>query len=173
MGQEPGEIRQDIEETRAEMGDTVQALADKADVPGRMKGSIAEKRDRVKERVTGATSSIAETTPDADDVRETSKRAVGVAQENPLGLALGGVALGFLAGLALPVTRVEEERVGPVAADVKDRALETGQEALERGRQVAQDAAQGAAEAARESGEHHASELGETVSEQASEVGAH
>jgi hypothetical protein len=154
------------------MGDTVQALAEKADVPSRVKGSIADKRDSVKERITGATSSINDATPDAGDVRDGGKRAVGIAQENPLGLALGGVAIGFLAGLALPVTRVEEEQLAPVAVDVRERALETGQEALERGKQVAQDAAQGAAEAARESGQEQASGLKDTVQEQASEVGS-
>jgi hypothetical protein len=172
MGQEPGEIRQDIEDTRTQMGDTVQAIAEKADVPSRVKGRVAEKRDSVKERIGGATSTISGATPDAGDVRDGGKRAVGIAQENPLGLALGGVAIGFLAGLALPVTRVEEEQLAPVAVDVRERALETGQEALERGKQVAQDAAQGAAEAARESGQEQASELKDTVQEQASEVGS-
>src|SRR5215217_1362322 len=167
MGQEPGEIRQDIEGTRAEMCDTGQAIAEKADVPSRVKGRVAEKRDSVKERISGATSSISGATPDVEDVRDGGKRAVGIAQENPLGLAIG-----FLAGLTLPVTRVEEEQLAPVAVDVRERALETGQEALERGKQVAQDAAQGAAEAARESGHEQASGLKDTVQEQAAEVGS-
>ena len=36
MGQDTGQIREEIEETRARMGDTVEALGYKADVPSRV-----------------------------------------------------------------------------------------------------------------------------------------
>jgi len=62
--------------------------------------------------------------------------------------------LGFLVGLAAPSTRVEDERLGPVADQVKDKARETGQEALERGKQVAQEATQAAGQTAKEHGQH-------------------
>jgi hypothetical protein len=87
------------------------------------------------------------------------KRAAGVAQENPLGLAIGAIAVGFVAGLAIPSTRVEDEKIGPMAEDVKQKVRETGQEALERGKQVAQEAAQSAQETVQESGQQHAQEL--------------
>jgi methyl-accepting chemotaxis protein len=171
MGQDAGQIREEIEETRGQMGDTVQALADKADVPGRVKGSVAEKRDRLKEQMSGTSARIGEATPDAEEIRGGARKAAGIAQENPLGLALGGVAIGFLAGLALPSSRVEDERLGPVADDVKELARDTGQEALERGRQVAEDAVAGATDAARESGQQQAEELRDSVGEQAGSVG--
>ena len=60
MGQEPGEIRQEIEETRAQMGDTVDALAYKADVKTRVKESIADKRDRLCAGLAGAIEVAAE-----------------------------------------------------------------------------------------------------------------
>ena len=50
MGQEPGEVRQGIERTRADMSDTVDALAHKADVPSRIKESVADKRDRLRQQ---------------------------------------------------------------------------------------------------------------------------
>jgi hypothetical protein len=128
MGEDPNAIRADIERTRADMGDTVDALGYKADVKSRAK----EKISRV--------------TPDRGDLR----RAKGVAQENPLGLALGGVAVGFLAGILAPSSRVEDEKLGPVADQVKDQLKETGQEAVERGKDVAQQAADTAKEAGRE-----------------------
>ena len=37
------------------------------------------------------------------------------AQDNPLGLAVGAAAVGFLAGLLVPVTQVENEKIGPMA----------------------------------------------------------
>ena len=51
------------------------------------------------------------------------------------------------------------EVFGPVADSVKEKAVETGQEALDHGKQVAQDVAQNAQETARESGQQHAQEL--------------
>jgi ElaB/YqjD/DUF883 family membrane-anchored ribosome-binding protein len=148
MGEDPDRIRREIEQTRADMGDTVDALGYKADVKSRAKDRVVG----VKDRVVGAT-------PDTQDVKHQARRAKSVAEENPLGLAVGAVAVGFLAGMLIPATRVEDEKLGPVADDVKERAKETGQEALERGKQVAQDAA----ETAKESGREHASELKETA----------
>ena len=47
-------------------------------------------------------------------------------------VALGAVAVGFVGGLLIPSTRVEDEKIGPMADQVKDKARETGQEALDR-----------------------------------------
>jgi ElaB/YqjD/DUF883 family membrane-anchored ribosome-binding protein len=123
------------------MGDTVDALGYKADVKTRAKDNIADKRDRLRERITGAT-------PDSGDVKQGAKRAVGVAQENPIGLAIGSVAVGFVAGMLMPSTRVEDEKLGPMADQVKESVKETGQEAIERGKEVAQEAAESAKETA-------------------------
>ena len=159
MGKDPSEIREEIEQTRGDMGDTVEALGHKADVKTRVKESVADKRDQVKERITGAGSRVGDATPDAGEVKQGAKRAVGVAQENPIGLAIGSVAVGFVAGMLVPTTRVEDERLGPVADQVKERVKETGQEALERGKEVVQDAAESAKETAQESGEKQVQEL--------------
>ena len=113
----------------------------------------------VKDRVVGAT-------PDTADVKHQARRAKSVAEENPLGLAVGALAVGFLAGMLIPATRVEDEKLGSMSDDVVDRIKETGQEALERGKQVAQDAAQ----TAKESGQEHASELKSTAQDHAQET---
>lgn len=178
MGEETTRIRSEIDDTRDRMSDTVDQLAHKADVPGRVKESIADKRDRLKQQMHGTASKVSDATPDGSDVREGAKQAVGFAEENPLGLALGGVAAGFLLGMLLPSTRIEDEKVGPVADDVKHRAAETGQEALERGKQVAQDTAQAATESAqdaaqnvKESGREQAEQLVDSAEEQGQEIG--
>ena len=170
MGQEPDTIREEIEATRGQMGDTVDAIAHKADVPSRVKESIADKRDRLKSQMSSATSRANEATPGVEDVKGGAKQAVGIAQENPLGLAIGGVAIGFLAGLALPTTRIEDERVGPIADEAKAKAKEAGQEALEHGKDVAQEAAQATTTALKESGSEHASQLQESAQEKVGEV---
>jgi gas vesicle protein len=170
VGQDPSDIRQEIEQTRAEMGDTIEALGYKADVKTRAKESVSDKVDTVKSKVGLATSKVGDATPSGEDVKQGAQKAAGIAQENPLGLAVGAVAVGFVAGLLVPVTRAENERIGPVADQVKDKARETGQEALERGKQVAQDAVQSAKETAQESGQEHAEQLRESAQQSAQEV---
>jgi hypothetical protein len=160
MGEDPDMIRKDIEETRDRMGDTVDALGYKTDVKAR----AGDKVGALKEKVTGAA-------PSGGDVKDGARQAAGVAQENPLGLAVGAVAVGFLAGMLIPSTRVENERIGPMADQVKDQIKETGQEALEHGKAVASETASAAADAAtstaQEQGQAHADELKDSAQDHA------
>jgi gas vesicle protein len=152
MGQDPSQIRQDIEHTRGEMGDTVEALGHKADVPGRAKEAISSRVDTVKDKV------------------PSTGQAAGVAKENPLGLAVGAAAVGFVAGMLIPSTRIEDEKIGPMADQVKDKARETGQEALERGKDVARQTAESAKETAQEAGKEQAGELRDSAQDKAAET---
>jgi ElaB/YqjD/DUF883 family membrane-anchored ribosome-binding protein len=185
MGQDPDAIRQDIEQTRAEMSETVEAVGYKADVPSRAKEAVSDKVENVKSKVSDtatrakeavvgtasragdsvseAASRVGDATPERGEVKQTTRRVAGIARENPLGLAIGAAAIGFLAGLAVPSTRVEDEKLGPVADQVKDRVRETGQEALDRGRQVAQEVASTATETARSSAQEHGQELADSA----------
>ncbi len=150
MGQDPDAIRQEIEATRERMGDTVDALGYKADVPARAKESISGTLQGVKEKISGTGSQISAAAPGTDDVKQAGQRAVGIAQENPLGLAIGAAAVGFLAGMLIPSTPIEDQRLGPVSDQVKTQAKQTGQDAIEHGKQIAQDTAEVAAEKAQE-----------------------
>jgi ElaB/YqjD/DUF883 family membrane-anchored ribosome-binding protein len=173
MGQTPDEIRQDIEETRERMSEKADALAYKADVPARTrdrfddaKESVMSKIHSVTDRVTGRAGEAGEDLSDraahtrervseglshgADEAKHRARQAKGLAQDNPLGLAIGAVAMGFLAGLVIPTTRVEDERLGEVGERVRDRAKDLGQEALERGKEVAQTARDAAGEQAKD-----------------------
>jgi gas vesicle protein len=163
------------------MGETVDALAYKADVKTRVKESISDKRDRLVEQVKGTSEKVGEASPDGEQLKDGAHRAVGVAQENPVGLALAGVAGGFLAGMLMPSTRIEDERVGPLADTVKETAVETGQEALDRGKDVAgqvaeqatasvKEVGQDALETAKEAGQEQAEKLKESAKEGAKEV---
>lgn len=176
MGQEPSEIRQQIAQTREEMGDTIDALGYKADVPARAKDkvtgtvdrareSVAGTMDSLKGAVTGSAGSLKEATPDRGEVAHKAHTAVGVAQSNPLGLAIGSVAAGFLVGMLLPSTRVEDERIGSMADDVKAHATEVGKEAIEHGKDVAKEVAESAAETVGESASQHGGELRDTAQE--------
>jgi hypothetical protein len=159
MGQDPSQIRQDIEQTRERMGDTVEALGHKTDVSGRAKEAISGKVGSVRDKVSGST-------PDSGEVKDGARQAVGVAKENPLGLAIGGVAVGFVAGMLVPTTKVENEKIGPIADQVKEKARETGQEAIEGAKEVAGQAA----ETAKEAGQEKAAELRDSAQEKAGEA---
>ena len=159
MGEDPNAIRADIERTRAEMGDTVEALGYKADVKSRAKDKVTETKDRL-------TGKVSDTAPDKQQVR----RVTGIAQENPLGLAIGGAAVGFVVGLLVPSSRVEDRKLGPIADDVKEKAKETGQEALERGQQVAQEAAESARDTVQEKGREHGEELASSAQQNMQEA---
>lgn len=159
MGQDPDAIRQEIEGTRSQMGETIEAIGYKTDVKARAKDSVSEKTGAVKDKVNTVMGRASDSTPSSDDVKQGAKQAVSTAQENPLGLAIGAVAVGFVAGMLIPSTSVEDEKIGPMADQLKDKARETGQEALEHGKQVAQDVAESAQETAKESGQQHAQEL--------------
>ena len=192
MGEDPDRIRREIEATRNEMGETVDALTYKADVKSRAKESLQQKRDSAKESVVGAsqtvkeklvgakdsvsdtagsaTSRIGDATPDRDQVKRQARQAKGLAQENPIGLAIGSIAVGFLAGLLVPATRVEDERLGEMSDQVIEQAKQTGQEALEHGKQLAEETAQSAQETLKESAQQHSEQVKETAQENAQEA---
>jgi hypothetical protein len=186
MGQDPDAIRQDIEQTRSEMSETVEAIGYKADVPSRAKDAVSDKVEnvkskvsetatRAKEAVTGTTARVSDrvgdATPSGGDVKQKTRRVAGLAKENPLGLAIGATALGFLAGLAVPSSRVEDEKLGRMSDQVMDKVKETGQEALDRGKQVAQEVASTATETAKDKTQEHGQELADSAKQHTQDVG--
>src|SRR6478609_4387448 len=129
MGETPEEIRHDIEQTRARMTETVEAIGYRADVKTRAKEAVVDKKDTLVEKAQGAVSRVTGEMPDVGDAassvgdaassaasavgnatgsavstvgdalpdRGQMRHAASVAQSNPLGLAIGATAVGFLA----------------------------------------------------------------------------
>ena len=131
MGKDPSDIRAQIEETRARVGDEVDALSYKTDVPARVGDYVDEKKQAVKDKVTGfkeavtgtassAVDSVAGTAASAVPNRQQVGRVKDTAERNPLGLAVGAASLGFVAGMLIPSTRVENEHMGEVSDRVID-----------------------------------------------------
>ena len=163
------------------MGETVEALGYKADVPSRTKEKVTGTVTGVKDKIIGTAGSVNEATPSTGDVKQAAQRGASVAQENPLGLAIGSIAIGFLAGMLIPTTNVENEKLGPMADQVKDQVQSTASEALEHGKQVAQDVASTAQESvqqvaddvkqtAQESAQEHGEQVKQTAQENAQSV---
>jgi hypothetical protein len=86
----PEEIRRDIEETRGDLGDTVEALAAKADVKAQAKDKAEEVKAQAKGKADELKQKASDVTPAG--VQQTAK-------QKPLPFAVGGaLVLGFLLG---------------------------------------------------------------------------
>ncbi|MBV8170553.1 MAG: DUF3618 domain-containing protein [Candidatus Eremiobacteraeota bacterium] len=169
MGKDADQVRREIEDTRDAMGDTVDAIQYRTDVPQRMKDSISDTVDAVKEKAGDVKDKVSESTagisngfarltdslPDASDIQEGARRVVRAAQDNPLVLAVGAAAVGFLLGVLMPSTSIERERLGPASRRLKEGAAQTGREMLEHGKEVARETA----ETARISAQRHGQQV--------------
>ena len=90
---DPEQIREEIEATRQELGDTVEALAAKADVKTR----VREKIDSTKESAAEKLGKAREASPDG--VTSGATQATQKAKQNPVPVAaVGAFAGGFLLG---------------------------------------------------------------------------
>jgi Protein of unknown function (DUF3618) len=172
MGEDPGVIRAEIEQTRQRVGDEVDALSYKTDVPARTHDYIDDKKEAVKSKLTGAKETVTGPLPDRRVLKRGATHMRETAESNPLGLALGGVAIGFVVGTLLPQTRVENERMGELSDRTIEAAKDTASEAVERGKQVAQEAVGAAVDTAKESGREQGEELTSTLKERTEEQSA-
>ncbi len=165
MDKDASVIRAEIEQTRGRLGDEVDALSYKTDVGARVGDYVDDKTEAVKSKLTAAKDSATRIIPDqrtvargADHIRET-------AESNPLGLVVGGLAVGFLIGTLLPSTRIEDEQLGETSDRWIDAAKETASEGLDRGKLVAQEAVDAAVKTVKESGGEQGQELASGLKE--------
>lgn len=171
MGQDASEIRSEIERTRDRMGDTVDAIAYKADVPSRVHDTISDRVDTMKETMSNATSrvtsaitgsvgnvrdSVGGALPGRDDIAQAGGRAYDFVRQNPLGVFFGVAAVGFLLGSLVPGTDLEQERLGPIAERIKETAKTTVDSAMHEGRAVIAETMQNVQNSAQDTLKQHA-----------------
>jgi len=80
----PEEIRADIEQTRAEVGDTVEALAAKTDVKARAQERVEEVKETARQKA-------GEVTP--EPVKRGGQQFVDTARANPAPFVAGGLVV--------------------------------------------------------------------------------
>jgi ElaB/YqjD/DUF883 family membrane-anchored ribosome-binding protein len=90
--EEQEQLVHQIEETRAELGDTVDALAQKADVKTRLSEELEQRKAAWRERVSGAT---------PDDAKRAGSELVRTAEERPWPAIAAALALGLVVGRML------------------------------------------------------------------------
>ncbi len=163
MSNDPEQIRRDIERTRSELSDNVNALGDKVS-PGsiakRQVGRVRGAATSVKDAVLGSASDASDTTQRlADDVSDAVADAPNTvarkAQGSPIAAGLIAFGAGLLVSSMLPASRVEQQAAEkvkdtaqPMVEDLTDTAKEIAgnlkepaQQAMEEVKSTATDAA--------------------------------
>lgn len=91
---EPEQIREDIEQTREELGETVAAMAGKTDVKQQAQAKAGELKGQAGAKAKELSEKAKEVAPES--ATEGVQQAQQLAKENPMPLAFAGV---FLAGV--------------------------------------------------------------------------
>ncbi|HTW85788.1 MAG TPA: hypothetical protein VMD91_17085 [Candidatus Sulfotelmatobacter sp.] len=133
-----------------------------------IRGRIETVRGTIVTAMRGASGTVTSTVSDAgtrvtrarDEASQRGRKMAQAVAENPLGITLGALAIGFLVGLLIPVTEIERERVGkPVRDAATQRTHAVMENAVEAAREIVRDTLQ----AARSSAQAH----GATMARQA------
>jgi gas vesicle protein len=194
MSQSADEIRAEIESTRRDLGQDVDALADKVNpskIVDRQKNKLFGALSSVKDRVMGAADDAAESVKDAghaagSGIKDAGQTVAHKAQGNPLAAGLIAFGVGLLVSALIPPSDKErelaatvEEKAQPLVDSVKDAAREVGEnlreparEAVESVKGTAQDAAHHVADDAKASGETVAEETRRAASRAQSDMGS-
>ena len=95
--QDPEQLQREIEETREELGDTVEALAAKTDVKARARQKLDDAKSTASEKKEELFGKAKEASPDT--AATAASQASQKARENPLPVAAAGAfAAGFVLG---------------------------------------------------------------------------
>ena len=148
----PEEIQEDIERTRQDLRENVDALQEKVSI----KGAASRTTDRVKESVSSMKDTIMGTADSGIGSAKDAVASVGestgqlpskarrTTQGNPLAVGLGAFAVGWLVGSLIPASQRERQAVEKVneKADLTAPVQEVVAQAQEKGKQALQEVAE-------------------------------
>jgi len=172
----PDEIRGDIERTRAELGQDVDALADKVSP-----GKIAERQGRkvrhaftgLKDRVMGVADDAAHGAQEAvssagEAVADAPRRIRSTTQGSPMAVGLIAFGVGLLAASLIPASKAEgelAEKVKEAAEPLMGEVADVVEESAEHLREPASQATEAVRERAAEAVETVKTEGSEAMSD--------
>jgi len=151
MSNDPEQIRREIERTRSDLSDNVNALGDKVN-PGsiakRQVGKVRGAATTVKEAVLGSASDAADNAGSVagtmgDAVSDAPGAVARKAQGSPIAAGLIAFGAGLLVSSLLPASRVEQqaaENIKDTAQPMVDDLTDTAKEVAENLKQPAQQA---------------------------------
>ena len=180
VGDKVGSAKESVTSTASTVGDKVgsakESVASTASTVGDKVGTARESMSSGASSATdtagSAVGTVKEHMPSAGDARQGAQQVAKVAKANPMALVIGALVLGAAAGIALPKTRIEEEKVGPVAGDLRERGVEKATEAVQQGREVITEKASEVAERGQEAVAQVSDQARERVHEAADKAGS-
>jgi gas vesicle protein len=148
---DPDLIRDDIERTRRELGQDVDALADKvnpAKAAQRQTDKVKRAFSRMSERVMGTADDMAGSTQNAvghagEAVAGAPRKVARATEGNPVAAGLIAFGVGLLAAALIPASRKEQEaaeKVKEAAAPLVDKAKDAAMESADHLREPAREA---------------------------------
>jgi ElaB/YqjD/DUF883 family membrane-anchored ribosome-binding protein len=144
---ESDRIREDIERTRGELGEDVDALAEKvrpSSIAQRQMGKVRTAMHDVKERVMGVADDASDTVASAGEaIGRTPQVVREKTQGHPLAVGLIAFGIGVIASSLIPASRREQE----LATTLKEKAEPITDELADTARQAAENLKEPAREA--------------------------
>ena len=173
MGKSTQELRGDIEHTREDLGETLDAIGERVS-PGRI---VQRRKDRVRHAISSARESVMGSTESAsggarqmahqaggaastvtDKARQAPEQVVRQTQGNPLAAGLVAFGVGLVVASVIPPSKAEQQAAGAI----QDQLEPLKERAVQAAREV-KDEVQGAAQTA-------AGEVKDTATQAAAEV---
>jgi len=176
MRERTGEVTQAVTEKAAALGHKVseksselaQNVRDKStELAHTLKEKSAEHAARLKEATTHMTTQTRERASAA--MHSAEEKLTNATRNYPLAAGLGFLAIGVLAGLALPHTKLEDETLGERADELKDKVREQGKQVVETAKRAATAVTQAVSDEAEKQG-LKPENLGEKIKHIASDV---
>jgi gas vesicle protein len=148
----------DGDDAQGGLGDKVKSkLPSGEDVSGK----VDAMKSKVPDGVGDAAGKIGDKTPSKDDVKEKAHGPAETAKEHPIAIAGGAAVAGLAAGLALPETQLEREKLKPHAQQARAEATERVQETVQQVKSGVQDAAGSVTDAVKEQAQQQDGKVGE------------
>lgn len=162
MDQQARKLGQGVNDARERLGDTLGALAEKADVSA-LQNSLAEKTEAARTSLDAGLSAVGNISANVSD-RLPDPETVREGLRNPVVLTVGLLAAGILAGLIAPLSDAERRALRPIGSEVARRASDARDEVIDQSKAVLTETVAAARESAERHGQDLATNLGVTTS---------